>query len=181
MANRRERDLIQGDGKDPVESSNGEDFNFDDSSSVESGSGASSSSPGEDGSSRSEVGLTERLTDIIVDEGDGDLLIQQTYCEDRLLQWLQALDMQVMGACRADERLKPLLKMNTVSGVSEDPLLTQLIQVSFVSRLWFDESFVVIVVIMITVFEFCVRNNTMIELRTLKNETNTDTTPLTLI
>lgn len=132
MANRRERDL---------ESSNAEDFDFNDlndSSSVESygggGSGVSSSSPGNDsggggdGGSSSEIGLTERLTDIIVDESDGDLLIQTTNCEDRLLQWLQALDMQVMGACRADERLKPLLKMNSVSGVSEDPLLTQLIQ-----------------------------------------------------
>ncbi|XP_045828742.1 uncharacterized protein LOC123920523 isoform X2 [Trifolium pratense] len=135
MANRRERDLIHRDGVDPLD---GEDFNFDDSSSVESyagsgsggGSVASSSSPGDDdgGGLRSEVGLTERLTDIIVDESDGDLLIQQTNCEERLLQWLQALDMQVIGACRADERLKPLLKMNTVSGVSEDPLLTQLIQ-----------------------------------------------------
>jgi len=139
MANRRERDL---------ESSNGEDFDFNDlndSSSVESyggGSGVSSSSPGNDGDggggdggSRSEIGLTERLTDIIVDESDGDLLIQTTNCEDRLMQWLQALDMQVMGACRADERLKPLLKMNSVSGVSEDPLLTQLIQVRFILRL----------------------------------------------
>lgn len=131
MANRRERDL---------ESSNGEGFDFNDlndSSSVESygggGSGVSISSTGNDGGggdggSRSEIGLTERLTDIIVDESDGDLLIQTTNCEDRLMQWLQALDMQVMGACRADERLKPLLKMNSVSGVSEDPLLTQLIQ-----------------------------------------------------
>jgi hypothetical protein len=155
MENRRERDLIHRDGVDPSE---GDDLNFDDSSSVESygvgvggggGSGASSSSPGDDdgGDLRSEVGLTERLTDIIVDESDGDLLIQQTNCEERLLQWLQALDMQVIGACRADERLKPLLKMNTVSGVSEDPLLTQLIQVSFVLRIWFDEFFSVMVVI----------------------------------
>jgi hypothetical protein len=150
MENRRERDLIHRDGVDPLD---GDDLNFDDSSPVESygggGSGASSSSPGgEDGGDlRSEVGLTERLTDIIVDESDGDLLIQQTNCEERLLQWLQALDMQVIGACRADERLKPLLKMNTVSGVSEDPLLTQLIQVSFVLRIWFDEFFSVMVVI----------------------------------
>lgn len=137
MANQRERDLFHGDGTDPVDPSNGEDFN--DSMSVDSessceggGSSASSSSPGEDGGSRSEVGLTERLTGILVDEGDGDLLIQQTNREDRLLQWLQALDMQVMGACRADERLKPLLKMNTACGVSEDPLLAQLTQVRFI-------------------------------------------------
>lgn len=137
MANRRGRDFVQGERIDHVDPLN--DAEFDDSSSVESasscgegGSGASSSSPGEDGGSRSEVGLTGRLTDILVEEGDGDLLIQQTNREDRFLQWLQALDMQVMGACRADERLKPLLKMNTACGVSEDPLLTQLIQVCFI-------------------------------------------------
>ncbi|KAK7320621.1 hypothetical protein VNO77_30264 [Canavalia gladiata] len=133
MANRRERDLFYGDGIDPVDALNGEDF--DDSSSVdggsscgEGGSSVSSTSAGEDGGARRQVGITERLTDILVDEGDGDLLIQRTNREDRLLQWLQALDMQVMGACRADERLKPLLKMNTACGVAEDPLLTQLTQ-----------------------------------------------------
>lgn len=115
MANRRERDLYHGDAIDPADASNGE--GFDDSSSVDS-----------DGASRRQVGLTERLTDILVDESDGDLLIQQTNREDRFLQWLQALDMQVMGACRADERLKPLLKMNTACGVAEDPLLAQLTQ-----------------------------------------------------
>ncbi|KAL2317155.1 hypothetical protein Fmac_031031 [Flemingia macrophylla] len=115
MANRRERDLFHGHGVDPADASNGEAF--DDSSSVDS-----------DGGSRRQGGLAERLTDILVDESDGDLLIQQTNREDRLLQWLQALDMQVMGACRADERLKPLLKMNTACGVAEDPLLAQLTQ-----------------------------------------------------
>lgn len=118
MANWRERDLFHIDEIDPVDASNGEDF--DDSSSVDSATS--------DGS-RTQVGLTERLTDILVDERDGDLLIQQTNREDRLLWWLQALDMQVMGACRADERLKPLLKMNAACGVAEDPLLAQLTQV----------------------------------------------------
>ncbi|KHN20869.1 hypothetical protein glysoja_009177 [Glycine soja] len=116
MANWRERDLFHIDEIDPVDASNGEDF--DDSSSE------SATSDG----SRTQVGLTERLTDILVDERDGDLLIQQTNREDRLLWWLQALDMQVMGACRADERLKPLLKMNASCGVAEDPLLAQLTQ-----------------------------------------------------
>ncbi|KAK6164322.1 hypothetical protein DH2020_001186 [Rehmannia glutinosa] len=32
--------------------------------------------------------------------------------ENDVLQWIGALDMRVMGACRADERLKPLLKLN---------------------------------------------------------------------
>ncbi|OIW02712.1 hypothetical protein TanjilG_29488 [Lupinus angustifolius] len=113
-----------------MDSSNDEDF--DESSSVDSdsscggGSSASSTFMSENGGLTSEVRLTERLTDIFVDEGDGDLLIQETNREDRLLQWLQALDMQVIGACRADERLKPLLKMNAACGFAEDPLLTQL-------------------------------------------------------
>ncbi|XP_014504687.1 uncharacterized protein LOC106764802 [Vigna radiata var. radiata] len=119
MANRREQDLFSGGGG--VDPSNSDDF--DDLSSVDS-----STSAGEDGRSRTQVGLTERLTDIFVDERDGDLLIQQTNREDRFLQWLQALDLQVMGACRADERLKPLLKMSTSCGVAEDPLLAQLTQ-----------------------------------------------------
>ncbi|KAI3809126.1 hypothetical protein L1987_25095 [Smallanthus sonchifolius] len=33
-----------------------------------------------------------------------------------------------MGACRADERLKPLLKLNVSSGVAEDRLLSHLSQ-----------------------------------------------------
>ncbi|XP_050209772.1 uncharacterized protein LOC126660353 [Mercurialis annua] len=72
--------------------------------------------------------LTERLTDILVEEGDGDLLLQRSDREDRVLVWLQALDMQVMGACRADERLKPLLKMNASCGIAEDSLLAHLSQ-----------------------------------------------------
>ncbi|XP_004307614.1 PREDICTED: uncharacterized protein LOC101294017 [Fragaria vesca subsp. vesca] len=79
-------------------------------------------------SSRSEIGLEERLTGILVDGGDGDLLLQQSNREDRVLQWLQALDMQVMGACRADERLKPLLKMNASNDAAEGRLLAQLTQ-----------------------------------------------------
>ncbi|KAF7816354.1 uncharacterized protein G2W53_030323 [Senna tora] len=133
MDNQRGRDYFDS-GKmlDRVDQSNGEDF--DDSSSVDSVSScgvvssASSTVLGENDGSRNEVGLTERLTDILVAEGDGDLLLQHSNREDRLLQWLQALDMQVMGACRADERLKPLLKMNASCGVAEDPLLTQLSQ-----------------------------------------------------
>ncbi|KAK6929446.1 hypothetical protein RJ641_005651 [Dillenia turbinata] len=89
------------------------------SSSVISTSSSSSSSSDDD-----EIGLTERLTEIVVEEGDSDLLIR----EDRVLQWLQALDLQVMGACRADERLKPLLKLNVSSGIAEDRLMAQLSQ-----------------------------------------------------
>ena len=75
------------------------------------------------------IGLEERLTGILVDGGDGDLLMQQSNREDRVLQWLQALDMQVIGACRSDERLKPLLKMNASNDAAEGRLLAQLTQV----------------------------------------------------
>ena len=47
----------------------------------------SSSSSRENNKSRSEIGLMERLTDILVNEGDGDLLLQQSDWEDRVLQW----------------------------------------------------------------------------------------------
>ncbi|CAL0317646.1 unnamed protein product [Lupinus luteus] len=126
MANQRERDLF------PYRMDSPNDEDFDESSSVDSdssrggGSSASSTFTTENGGLTSEVRLTQRLTDILVDDGDGDLLIQESNREDRLLQWLQALDMQVIGACRADERLKPLLKMNAACGFAEDPLLAQL-------------------------------------------------------
>lgn len=117
MANSRKQDMVD----DRVDQSNGDDYT--DTLSVSS-AGVETSTVG----SR-EIGLTERLTDIFVEEGDGDLLLQRSDREDRVLQWLQALDMQVMGACRADERLKPLLKSNASSGVAEDRLLAHLSQV----------------------------------------------------
>lgn len=76
-----------------------------------------------------DVGLTDRLTAILVGDGDGDLLLQQSDGEDNVLQWLQALDMQVMGACRSDERLKPLLKRSASGCVADDTLLAHLSQV----------------------------------------------------
>lgn len=112
MSNSNERDLIG----DRVDQSNGEDVA--DTASVETSAAGSR-----------EIGLTERLTDVFVEEGDGDLLLQRRDREDRVLQWLQALDMQVMGACRADERLKPLLKSNASNGLAEDRLLAHLSQV----------------------------------------------------
>ena len=114
---------------DAVEEYGGEDL--ENSPSVESaviGSGGSSSVSPANGGSDGEIGLTERLTDILVEDGDGDLLLQRSNRETRVLQWLQALDLQVMGACRADERLKPLLKLNVSNGVAEDRLLDHLIQ-----------------------------------------------------
>lgn len=86
--------------------------------------------PSAAGSGENSAGLTELLTEALVEDGDGDLLLQQSNREDGVLQWLQALDFQVIGACRADERLKPLLKHNASSGVAEDRLLAHLSQVS---------------------------------------------------
>ncbi|KAI8006584.1 hypothetical protein LOK49_LG07G00905 [Camellia lanceoleosa] len=133
MANsekQRSVDDRETDGADWVDRAN--DDGFDDSSSGEaSGSGTCGNSGGSrdgDGSGGVGVGLTERLTNILVDEGDGDLLLQQSDTEDRVMQFLQALDLQVMGACRADERLKPLLKLNMSNGASEDRLLAHLSQ-----------------------------------------------------
>ncbi|XP_076939475.1 uncharacterized protein LOC143608269 [Bidens hawaiensis] len=79
--------------------------------------------------------IADRLTDFIVGDGDNDshLLMQRDTETSTLMQWLLALDMHVMGACRADERLKPLLKLNNSnnniasSGV-EDRLLSHLSQ-----------------------------------------------------
>ncbi|KAK4385363.1 hypothetical protein Sango_2660300 [Sesamum angolense] len=72
--------------------------------------------------------LMRRLTEVLVEDGDEDLLLQRSYREDGVLQWIRALDMQVLGACRADERLKPLLKLNVSTGVAEDRLLAHLSQ-----------------------------------------------------
>ncbi|XP_021973736.1 uncharacterized protein LOC110868788 [Helianthus annuus] len=73
------------------------------------------------------VGIAARLTDLLAgdngNDDDDDLLIQRM-----VMQWLQALDLHVIGACRADERLKPLLKVNVSSGVAEDRLLSHLSQ-----------------------------------------------------
>lgn len=81
-----------------------------------------------------ETGLTERLNEILIEDRDDDLV----FGEENVLQWLQALDMQVMGACRADERLKPMLKRNGgLSGVADDCLLAQLSQVRMLMRLCF--------------------------------------------
>lgn len=138
MSNSTNQDSTGNDKIEGLDRSNRYDAeDFDDSSSMDAlsscgvGSVAGSSGSRESGGSTSEIGLTDRLTDVLVDGGDGDLLLQQNDREDRVLRWLQALDMQVMGACRADERLKPLLKTNASNGVAEDRLLAHLSQVCF--------------------------------------------------
>ncbi|GKU92072.1 hypothetical protein SLEP1_g5850 [Rubroshorea leprosula] len=130
MTNARKQESVddQSNGEDFPDTSDTSSVGALSSSGIESSSVGSGSVSGENGTVRAGAGLTERLADILVDDGDGDLLLQQSDREDRVLQWLQALDMQVMGACRVDERLKPLLKVNVSSGVTEDRLLAHLSQ-----------------------------------------------------
>lgn len=77
---------------------------------------------------------SRRLMDVFVEDGDEDLLIHRSFIGDGFLQWFGALDMQMMGACRADERLKPLLKLNISTGEAEDRLLAQLCEVRMKNR-----------------------------------------------
>ncbi|KAL2548731.1 hypothetical protein Fot_10261 [Forsythia ovata] len=96
---------------------------------ISNGEGSFNGLSSSDGTSTSEnPSITGRLMDILVEDGDGDLLLQRSHREDEVLQWLQALDVHVMGACRADERLKPLLKLNVSTGAAEDHLLAHLSQ-----------------------------------------------------
>lgn len=74
-------------------------------------------------------GLTARIRDVLRDESDRDLLLDRREIEIGIAQWLRALDLHVLGGCRADERLKPLLQLNISNGVAEDMLLAQLSQV----------------------------------------------------
>lgn len=78
--------------------------------------------------------ISRRLTEIFLEDGDEDLFLQKNDKEDGVLQWLRTLDMQVMGACRADERLKPMLKLNVFSGEAEDRLLAHLGQVCMLDQ-----------------------------------------------
>ncbi|OMO76140.1 hypothetical protein COLO4_25659 [Corchorus olitorius] len=126
MANSRNREFVD----DNVDQNGDElmDSSSEDASSSSINGDGSGTASRQIGEVRNEIGLTERLTDIFVEENDGDLLLQQSDREDRVLQWLQALDMQVIGACRTDERLKPLLKVNVSNGIAEDRLLAHLSQ-----------------------------------------------------
>ncbi|GLJ41876.1 hypothetical protein SUGI_0867090 [Cryptomeria japonica] len=74
------------------------------------------------------VSIAQRLTQLFQGTEDEDLLLQQSDGENEMLQWLQALDLQVMGACRADERLRPMLQLNVSCSGADDRLLAQLSQ-----------------------------------------------------
>lgn len=88
------------------------------------------SSSGDEASVRANRSVTRRLTEILVEDRDADLLMQRSGREEGVIQWLRALDLQVTGACRADERLKPLLKLNASAAMAEDGLLAHLSQVN---------------------------------------------------
>eukprot|EP01018_Ginkgo_biloba_P034379 Gb_28953 [translate_table: standard] len=85
---------------------------------------------------RRHASIAQRLTDVLQGRGDGDLLLQQTDRENGMLQWLQALDLQVMGACRADERLRPMLQLNVSCSGADDRLLAHLSQFECISRVF---------------------------------------------
>lgn len=93
------------------------------------GSEASGASEAPRRSEGGDGGLAERPRDALRGASDEDLVFERTDGEIGALQWLQALDLQFLGACRADERLKPLLKLNVSSGAKEDRLISQLSQV----------------------------------------------------
>lgn len=107
----------------------------DQSSGVDESAGVSSS--GAETPATGNRSISRRLTDIFLGDGDEDLLLQRSDVGDGSLQWLEALEMQVMGACRADERLKPLLKLNISGGEADDRLLAQLCEVRIGNRLGF--------------------------------------------
>ncbi|CAH2058673.1 unnamed protein product [Thlaspi arvense] len=115
MADSRKRDAGENHHSQP---NDGDDVS--DTSTIDSRSNASAGSEREDEPTRIDSGVSDPLTD----EGRRDFLPG----EDRVLRWLQALDMQVLGACRGDERLKPLLKLNVSNGMAEDRLLAHLSQ-----------------------------------------------------
>ncbi|CAI9772942.1 unnamed protein product [Fraxinus pennsylvanica] len=96
---------------------------------ISGGEGSFNDLSSSDGTSTSEnPSITGRLMEILVEDGDGDLLLQRSHWDGEVLQWLRALDLQVMGACRADERLKPMLKLNISPGAAEDHLLAHISQ-----------------------------------------------------
>ncbi|PKA52007.1 hypothetical protein AXF42_Ash008236 [Apostasia shenzhenica] len=73
-------------------------------------------------------GLPARVRDVLRIGAEGDLSRSSADVENEIIQWIRALDLQIIGGCRADERLKPLLKLNVSSGAADDQFMAQLIQ-----------------------------------------------------
>uniref|UniRef100_A0A7N0RFD7 Uncharacterized protein n=1 Tax=Kalanchoe fedtschenkoi TaxID=63787 RepID=A0A7N0RFD7_KALFE len=127
--------MSNSDKRDSIDATNTDAFDRDDHDSGEISDGgvdspaaaAVAGGSGEDlgGSRGTGIGLTKRLSDLLEGGGDGDLLVGRKGGRATVMQWLQALDVQVMGACRADERLKPMLKSGAAA---DDRLLAHLSQ-----------------------------------------------------
>ncbi|CAI9774866.1 unnamed protein product [Fraxinus pennsylvanica] len=81
---------------------------------------ASSSQSVDEASAAGNPSVRGRSREVRVEDGEDR--------EDGVLHWLLSPDKHVMGACRADERLKPLLKLNVSNGAAEDRLLAHLSQ-----------------------------------------------------
>ncbi|KAK6164336.1 hypothetical protein DH2020_001200 [Rehmannia glutinosa] len=91
MVNSEKRQFTNDQWTDDVNQTSGDDKSVNVSlSGVEAPASASSS-------------ITRRLTGFFLEDGDEDLLLQRNDRENDVLQWMGALDMRVMGACRADE------------------------------------------------------------------------------
>lgn len=81
---------------------------------------ASSSQSVDEASAAGSPSVRRRSREVRVEDGEDR--------EGGILHWLLSPDKHVMGACRADERLKPLLKLNVSNGAAEDRLLAHLSQ-----------------------------------------------------
>ncbi|CAI9091641.1 OLC1v1026714C1 [Oldenlandia corymbosa var. corymbosa] len=110
-------------GEDRIEQSNGADYPEDSTSAAHSSSNVLRTSSIQN-SSNSRGGSS----DFEARREHENMLQEQSDRLDNLVLWLRALDVQVIGACRADERLKPLLKINAFTGAAEDRLLSHLSQ-----------------------------------------------------
>ncbi|KAL2558066.1 hypothetical protein Fot_02805 [Forsythia ovata] len=84
------------------------------------GESSSHTSSGDEVSAAGNPSIWGRLREVRVEDGEDR--------EEGVLHWLLSLDKQVVGACRSDERLKPLLKLNVYTGAAEDRLLAHLSQ-----------------------------------------------------
>lgn len=97
-------------------------------STIRGGNHANSEASQPSSSNRGPGGIVRRLSEVLQGRGDEDLILQPTDRDDMMLQWLQALDLHVVGACRADERLRPMLRWNMSCSGDEGRFLAHLSQ-----------------------------------------------------
>ncbi|KAH7387092.1 hypothetical protein KP509_16G004600 [Ceratopteris richardii] len=71
--------------------------------------------------------VARRLTEVLQGRGDENVLLSSSR-ENVLSQWLQALEVHVIGACRADERLQPILRWNSSCTDADKRLMSHLNQ-----------------------------------------------------